>query len=106
MNPEFDSSEPVMNPEFDSAELVKNPELDIPELVMNPEFDIPDSVMNPELVIEAEGVAEGDSWGSKWAARRRFVPKMPALRDPKQDVATQREKIMAPVGPKRREPKS
>jgi hypothetical protein len=82
------------------------PELDIPELVINPELDTPESVMNPELVIEAEGVAEGDGGGSKCAARSLFVPKMPALRDPKQDVATQREKRIAPVGPKRRDPKS
>jgi hypothetical protein len=34
------------------------------------------------------------------------VPNIPALRDPKQDVATQRENMIAPAEPKRRDPKS
>jgi hypothetical protein len=61
------------------------------------------TVLVPPLLF-AMGTFAGE--GSKCAARRRLVPKMPALREPKQDVATQREKMIAPVGPNKWDPKS
>ena len=76
---------------------------------MDPVID-PDMEAIIEAVIEAEGLGlEGVPevvGASRCAARSRLVPNNPALRPPKHDVATQRLKIIAPVVPNNRDPKS